>query len=181
MAAYIIVICLAVTLGIILIKYGTATLCKYNCQKSIDQINVMYDELSYMCKHNINNATELLDEWRININTDARNIWTEDELLERVNKAKDDLAHEEQVYVKFTRCNLLFNNINNTDKSIECIEIYDEYLVTSIEFRQNISIMPLSSVESTKEDSLDADNCEYSSVIADCEIRLDGLLASNTN
>ena len=165
----------AIALGFILIKYGTAIVRKYNCQKSIAQINIMRDELSHMCKHNINNATALLEEWRINVNTDARNIWTEDELIDSVNKAKDDLAHVELVFEKFTRCNLLFSNSKQYDKRIECMEIYDEYLVNSIEFRQNLSIIPQSSDESTKAESLDADNCEYSRVLADCEIRLDAL------
>jgi hypothetical protein len=169
----IIVICIviAVILVVLVMSINLVWL-QHRCSMYREQISDMYAELIYRCSHNKNEAHKLLTEWRVNIKTDARDIWTEEELLQRVDFAKKELQHEIEVHDKFVSCCEKLSGITHTDKLPEYIIEYHKYLVNSIDYRKCISITPLTTDVANKAESLNYDNSQYNKVITECEKKL---------
>ena len=102
MATHVIVgICIVVALGILLVIYAIVALVRYSANKYFKQVGVLFDELSALYEKNINDANDLWDELHSNVNSDAREIWSEDKLFNILENSKNDLEHEIQVFDKF--------------------------------------------------------------------------------
>jgi hypothetical protein len=145
MATHVIVsICIAVVLSIFLIIYAIIATAKYGANKYFKQVGVLFDELLACYEKNINDANDLWDELRSNMNSDARKIWSEDKLCKKVEYSKNDLDHEIQVHGKFLICIEKLNTQIKLDKVVGCILLYRKYLLCSIEYRESVNVYSIS-------------------------------------
>lgn len=137
----------------------------------------MYENMLFLLTHNLEKANAELVEWRSDSESEARAIWTEEELLERVGLAEDELAQERRVREIYEHCCRRFLQAKQTAWFRECLHTYQQYLHEGIAFRQSISILPLTSGESEQEENTRQDNHASETAIMACRKRLSDLWA----
>ena len=94
--------------------------------KTYRKIDQMYNRLLTNAEKNIEEWIEGMEAWRSNEVAARLTYRSEDEIIEEINNAKEDKAHEEKVYGKFLRCRERF--VNNPSKLSGSIVAYQRYL-----------------------------------------------------
>lgn len=123
---------------IVILVYLLIKLCLYVYRpfflsKTFTTIEQMYKRVQIAAEKDISLAFEDLKEWRSGDRV-VIGLYSEDEIMERINAAKAAKSHEEEVYDKFLRLKERF--ILNHDKLSESIIVYQRYLNVRLQQRQ---------------------------------------------
>jgi hypothetical protein len=105
--------------------------------RTFREIERIYNTLLIAVEKDVGSAVENLEKWRFGDEA-VRMVYSENEIMESVNTAKAEKAHEEEVYGKFLRLKERF--VLNPNKLTESIVVYRRYLEVRWKQREDAAI-----------------------------------------